>query len=44
MIKNLNNSVKNELPLHVAFTDTPAPKSLDKGYRKNTVNITGDYV
>ena len=44
MVKNLNNSVKSLLPLHVAYTETPTPKSLDKGYQKSTIKLTGDYV
>ena len=44
MIKNLNSATQSELPINIAFTTTPVPKSLDKGYKKSTIKHTGDYV
>jgi hypothetical protein len=40
----MNKEVKKLLPIHLSFTDTPKCVNPEKGYKKSTIKITGDYV
>ena len=40
----MNKEAKKQLPIHISFTETPKCDNPEKGYKKSTIQIQGDYV